>query len=119
MQVHASAAYQNTGYVAQSQAASGGGAFTAAASTTNFQLMNAFQNNTGPGASGSIILLNPNSTTVAKQVNGTFSGNSSNPNSLLCMCQGYWNNTAAVDGMKILASSGNLTSGTVKIYGIV
>jgi len=32
---------------------------------------------------------------------------------------GFWNNTAAIDGFQILFSSGNITSGTVKIYGLL
>ena len=29
-----------------------------------------------------------------------------------------WNNTAAIDGFQVLFSSGNITSGVVKMYGI-
>lgn len=119
LQVHASAAYQSTSYVGQTQTAAGGGAFANATTTAYFQLMNANQTNAAPGVSGTIRIYNPGSSSVAKQVDGRFSGNSSTPNALLCMCQGYWNGTAVVDGMQILASSGVLASGTVKIYGIV
>ena len=31
---------------------------------------------------------------------------------------GMWNNNAAVDGFQFLMSSGNITRGTIKIYGI-
>ena len=33
------------------------------------------------------------------------------------MMTGYWNNTAAVSGFQIDMSSGNIASGTVKVYG--
>jgi hypothetical protein len=31
---------------------------------------------------------------------------------------GIWNSTAAVDGFQVLFSSGNITSGVIKIHGI-
>jgi hypothetical protein len=30
---------------------------------------------------------------------------------------GYWNTAAVVDGFQVLTSSGNIASGTIKIYG--
>jgi len=34
------------------------------------------------------------------------------------MGTGYWNANGAVDGFQVLFSSGSITSGTIKIYGI-
>jgi hypothetical protein len=31
---------------------------------------------------------------------------------------GYWNTAAAVDGFQVLMDSGNLTSGSILVYGV-
>lgn len=71
----------------------------------------------GVGAYGRIRVLNPTSTNFAKLWEGlvswsapTFTGSA--------LISGFYNSAAAVDGFQVLFSSSNITSGTVKIYGI-
>lgn len=120
LQVHSAGAFQAASYLTNYGFTSGtvNTMTVSSAVTTYIPLYPTSQAaNTGPGISGVIRLYNPSGTTAPKMVNGT-------------VCQyngsiivtgtigGYWNANGAVDGFQILFSSGNITSGTVKIYGI-
>ncbi|CAL74414.1 hypothetical protein BRADO0471 [Bradyrhizobium sp. ORS 278] len=73
--------------------------------------------NTGAGVSGTIRIYNPSATTFPKAVSGMMFNNSGGVNSRAALTSGYWNSNAAVTGVQIQFSSGNITSGTIKIYG--
>ena len=68
--------------------------------------------------SGYLCLYNPSSTTFVKhfisETNNADSGN----NSQIFYVSGYNNTTAAIDGVQFKFSSGNIDSGTIKMYGI-
>lgn len=117
LQVHSGGSFQATSYITQIQSNTAGAA-TFAQGTTSIQLCSN-QNNTGPGVSGVCYVFAPTGTTNAKQWNCNTSGQTAVPGSTTAMTSGYWNNTAAVDGFQLsFSGGGNITSGTIKIYGI-
>jgi hypothetical protein len=116
IQVHSAAAFQNTGYLANEMhfaSASVG----SVASTTYIPCSNAVANAV-PGTSGSFRIYTPSLTTTPKNWTGIFShaftGGTVNVGG---SSSGYWNANGAVDGFQVLFSSGNISSGIVKIYG--
>lgn len=119
LQVHASAAFQSTGYITSSNQSNAGGAFGAGVATTTAISLAISQANITPGISGTVRVFAPLGTTAPKQWNGIFSGNTVTPASLFGVVGGYWNSNTAIDGFQVLFSSGNITSGIIKIYGIV
>jgi hypothetical protein len=72
--------------------------------------------NSGSGVSGTFMFYNPSQATSHKMIHGEGCEDGS---STICFFNGgFWNGgTTAVDGFQILSSSGNLTSGVVKLYG--
>ena len=69
-------------------------------------------------AVGSLFLFNPSSTTFVKHYlsETTYMGN--DPNTLNPRKVGYFNTTSAVDAIQFKMASGNIASGTIKLYGI-
>ena len=69
-------------------------------------------------AVGSLFLFNPSSTTFVKHYMSetTYMGN--DPNTLNPRKAGYFNTTSAVDAIQFKMASGNIASGTIKLYGI-
>ena len=67
--------------------------------------------------SGSLIIFNPSSTTFVKHFiadnNGVYSSYSNRR-----FVSGYANTTSAIDAIQFTMSSGNIDSGTIKLYGI-
>lgn len=117
LQVHSGGSFQATSYIAEIQANTAGAA--SFAQPTTFIQLAASQNNAGPGISGVIRVFGPvTGTTVAKQWTGLMAGQSTTA-AVTSISSGYWNSTAAVDGFQVLFSSGNITSGVIKIYGII
>lgn len=76
-------------------------------------------NTAGPGVSGRITAFKFNTGgTLATQWRGDFVHLISATRMGFCSGVGYWNSTTALTGVTISFSAGNITSGTVKIYGI-
>lgn len=76
-------------------------------------------NTAGPGLSGRIIAYKWNSGgTIQTQWRGDFVHLISSTRMGFCSSAGMWNSTTALTGITISFSSGNITSGTVKIYGV-
>ena len=67
--------------------------------------------------SGEMYLFNPSSTTFVKHFMVTVNDHL-NALSLQTFITGYGDTTSAVNAVKFLAASGNLDSGTIKLYGI-
>tara|TARA_Y100000114_G_scaffold154422_1_gene176426 strand:+ start:522 stop:1139 length:618 start_codon:yes stop_codon:yes gene_type:complete len=98
------------GYIAGSDQAQG----------TGFQRLinDGIGNGNDECASGELTLFNPSSTTFVKHFiartnnyyNGTYSMDS--------YTAGYFNTTSAIDEIQFKMSSGNIDSGTIKLYGI-
>ena len=96
------------------------------ASTDEAQATDAQALTTSPGiendeaGSGYMYLFNPSSTTFVKHFFGTMNyvDDSGSPLSVQFNIAGYCNVTSAIDGVQFSCSSGNIDSGTIKLYGI-
>jgi len=87
-------------------------------STTFIQLSSTNINNSDPGISGTVRIYNPSSTTVKKHVTGQMSSQAGGVSTGVTVA-GYWNGgDGAVDGFQVQMSTGNMTSGTINVYGI-
>lgn len=70
------------------------------------------------GICGYVRLFQPLSTTQYKTVMGEFTICNGAGFMENCQFSGWWRNTAAIDGLRFLFSSGNITSGTIRMYGV-
>jgi hypothetical protein len=68
--------------------------------------------------SGYLFLFNPSSTTFVKHFISEFSQTTHHAQCWRHNVNGYCNVTAAIDGVQYSMSSGNIDSGTIKLYGI-
>ena len=70
--------------------------------------------------SGEMMLFDPSSTTFVKHfiAKTNYVSNDSVPNFLNSFTSGYCNVTAAIDGVQFKMGSGNIDSGTMKMYGV-
>lgn len=68
--------------------------------------------------SGYMYVFNPSSTTFIKHFMSVVTIYGSNPQSQVTYQGGYCNTTSAVDGVNFSFESGNVASGTIKMYGI-
>ena len=120
LQVHSGGSFQSTSYINSTIGFTGGSVTPHNISTTAFvPLSNAADIvNVAPGASGYVRIDNPSGASVSKMVFGlgTYAGSTSVG---FVTVAGLWNNAAAIDGFQFLMSSGNITSGTIKIYGFL
>lgn len=111
---------QVSGYLAQEIHASGVGIATTA--ITTFLPLGPTATVTGgnPGLSGSWIISDVASTTTTKTMYGTYTCLVPGPAAMTGTTGGWFNtNNGAVTGFTVASSSGNLTSGTIKVYGIL
>ena len=78
-------------------------------------------NNTSNDMSGSgeMFLFNPSSTTFVKHFQGQTNYDHVGGSTGNGFFSGYFNVTAAIDGVQFTPSSGNIDSGTIKLYGIL
>lgn len=114
LQVHSGGSYQTTSYV--------GTGFTTNATaiiTTSQTTFIGLSNtngvaNSSPGVSGFLRLFNPSASALHPTVSHTtYSSNN------IWLNNGLWNSAAVVDGAQFLFSSGNITSGIMKVYCIL
>ena len=68
--------------------------------------------------SGYLFLFNPSSTTFVKHFISEFSQTTHHAQCWRHDVAGYINTTTAIDGVQYSMSSGNIDSGTIKLYGI-
>jgi len=68
--------------------------------------------------SGEIFLFNPSSTTFVKHFISRMQQMAYNNASADTYVAGYGNTTSAIDGVQFKMASGNIDSGTIKLYGI-
>ena len=88
------------------------------AQSTNFQILNFEINNDNDSSGvGFLHLFDPSSTTFVKHfihtgncVQSTYTRND--------FVAGYFNTTSAIDAIQFKMSSGNIDSGTIKLYGV-
>ncbi len=90
------------------------------AQSTAFQPLNS---NLGNGNdecfSGTLTLFNPSSTTFVKHFINNTSSYDQGDYAVQWYFAGYGNTTSAVDAIQFKMSSGNIDSGTIKMYGVV
>lgn len=99
---------------------SGGTGISGASSTLAFQISDSVSNvAAGGGWYGRVLFTNPGAATYKRflargqMYHGTISNTM-----VFTEVMGMWNTTTAIDAIRIMCSSGNITSGTVRIYGI-
>ena len=89
------------------------------AQSTAFQsLTNATGNDNDQCCAGELTLFNPSSTTFVKHFIARTNDYSGYPISVDNNMAGYCNTTTAIDGVQFKFVSGNIDSGTIKLYGI-
>ena len=73
------------------------------------------------GLSGQLLLPAPSQTSAIKKISATLAYKGSGADALQNNTAGGWWNggNGAIDGIQFLYASGNVSSGTIKIYGIV
>lgn len=119
IQVHSSAAYQSTGYISQFWGGVGGSATPATANPSTFIPCSGtgLIGNATPGLSGRIMVTSPSASQI-HMWHGSFTGfENSSTNVMSGVTGGAWNTSGVIDGFQLLMATGNITSGTVKIYG--
>lgn len=85
---------------------------------TQIQLnKSAIDNTSTAGISGSIRLFNPGSTSVHKNITGQLNGLTGGALEIESVT-GWYRSTTAVNAFQFLTSSGNITSGTIRVYGV-
>ena len=88
------------------------------AQSTGVQLIShGIDNDNDSCAVGTLQIFNPSSTTFVKHfiaVSNAMNGTYTHQN----FVAGYCNTTSAIDGVQFTMSSGNIDSGTIKLYGI-
>ena len=89
-----------------------------AQSTSSQRIFDNVGNDNDQGSVGTLHLFNPSSTTFVKHF--IFRGNTAEnaDYSIESNVAGYCNTTTAIDGVQFSYSSGNIDSGTIKLYGI-
>jgi len=89
------------------------------AQSTAFQkLLDGVGNDNDSSASGTFTLYNPSSTTFVKHFMSRSSTHQYESGIRDCFMAGYGNTTSAVNAVRFDMSSGNIDSGTIKLYGI-
>ena len=70
------------------------------------------------GCSGFLHLFDPSNTTFVKHFISKVTIYGSNPQSQITYGAGYGNTTSAVNAVRFNMESGNIASGTIKLYGV-
>ena len=90
-----------------------------AQSTSAQKLVENIGSDNDQALSGIVHLFDPSSTTFVKHFISDFNSTSGDNASDHFLVAGYCNVTAAIDGVQFSMSSGNIDSGTFKLYGVV
>jgi hypothetical protein len=120
LQVHSGGTFPATAYLTTGFGNTAGGTLITTVPTTFVPLSLASNGvgNTGTsGLNGWIRVFNPSASALAHWTGQTSYLNSSG-SITTGIFGGYWNSVAVVDGFQVLFSSGNIASGTVKVYGL-
>jgi len=89
-----------------------------AQSTSFTVLIDSLGTDNDQNASGTLQLFNPSSSTFVKHFIGSANTNTQNDGSINCFSAGYFNTTTALTRVQFKMSSGNIDSGTIKMYGV-
>ena len=68
--------------------------------------------------SGTLTIFNPSSTTFVKHFMSDCNDYNNNDASLHLLTAGYFNTTSAIDEIQFKVNTGNIETGTIKLYGI-
>jgi hypothetical protein len=119
MQVN-SGGVQSTNYVDNGLVWSSGGSGGIGQSTSALVLTDAACANSSPGVSGEMRVNQPSQTASPKQWWGRFSYKATSAQvSQGAMANGYWNGgNGALTGFQVQFSSGNISTGMIRIYGL-
>jgi len=90
-----------------------------AQSTSAFRISNLLGNGNDESYSGTMHLFDPSNTTFVKHFIVRSNMYQSGSYTFDIHVAGYFNVTAAIDGLQFSMSSGNIDSGTFKLYGVV
>jgi hypothetical protein len=126
LQVHSAnggASYKTSGYLT-SYTQNYAGTTSGAAPTTYYPLSFPSASQGGsiasgaPGFSGTVTIFTPagGGLVMITIGDGGYLDGSGDP--ISTSVSGYWNTAAAVDGFQVLMDSGNLTSGSILVYGV-
>lgn len=120
-QVQVGGTFQTSGYLAAGTSYDTAAAAQPFTSTTYFPLsvtgaLGIY--NAAPGGSGHMRIYNPSASTII-QMTAEFTHAYSSSEAFWGSDGGYYNSSGAVTGLKFVFASGNITSGVVKIYGIL
>ena len=87
---------------------------------TGFQALNYGDGDTSNDGSfsGSLFLFNPSSTTFVKHFLADTHQMPADPSAERNLTAGYFNTTSAIDAIQFKSDSGNIDSGTIKLYGV-
>jgi lysophospholipid acyltransferase (LPLAT)-like uncharacterized protein len=88
------------------------------ATVQSSMLLNGAVSNTNMGSCGHLRLFNPSGTTQYKSLMGQLTCYHSTVGYLIRSLTGIYAQTTAVTGIRFLFSSGNIASGTIRVYGI-
>lgn len=119
LQIHSGGAFKATGYVTSVEGHIANGAANQPSNTTFIQCsytLGAY--NGDPGVNGEITIYNPSASSI-HVLQGNFTSANSSSAVARTVTYGYWNTSGVVDGFQVFFSSGNITSGTIKIYGVL
>jgi len=89
-----------------------------AQSTSDAHISNEVGNGNDESLSGEMYLFNPSSTTFVKHFMSKGQFYHGSDLSIISFLAGYGNTTSAIDAVKFLFQTGNIDSGTIKLYGI-
>lgn len=106
---------QSTSYVVNRLLGNAATAAAAVGGTTSFELSSSTANTAAIGTSGTVRIYNIASASMDKMYVST----SFSPATTIAIVGGYWAGTAALTGIVFSFPSGNISSGSIKIYGIV
>ena len=102
------------GYITSSQQSQG----TSYQALCESNTPNVVGNVGGEALGGFMYLFNPSSTTYVKHFYSTVSYTQANDRNQETWVGGYCNTTSAINAVNFKFSSGNITSGTIKLYGL-
>jgi len=89
------------------------------AQSTAVQSIGYIGNENDESCAGTLHLFDPSSTTFVKHYIATTPGYHGSNLALTSYVAGYCNVTAAIDGVQFSMTSGNIDSGTFKMYGVI
>jgi hypothetical protein len=115
IQLHSSGTFQASGYFNANFGGTASGTTLAQGSISAAFIPCSFATsavNAAPGINGSIKINRPSVSTIHPMF-GQFVGSGSSTETV----SGYWNTAGVIDGFQVLFSTGNITSGNIKIYG--